>query len=304
VTPRNVVQQAYDAGVDLTKGIPGVLTVHVAGDRTSQAEISVTRGAAIDGRVLWDDGSPVSGATVMVTPAVKSHKELPRQFGMMAAAEGAGAFLDMTDDRGHYRIAGLAPGAYVVAAGLQTRAGVAIRRGAVDLGDVASGAATTPLMVYAPGAFHRGDAKPVMVDAGEEHDDEDVTFSLSGTHSVSGRVASSEDHHGIDSGQVTLKDATDKSFTRSAGLDAEGSFTITFVPPGTYTLEIEGAADTVPAKAKSSGGLSFAAQDTVRSYEGAKQSVIVTDNDVTGQNIELMPAKSGAKSGASGASTE
>jgi hypothetical protein len=50
--------------------------------------------------------------------------------------------------------------------------------------------------------------------------------------------------------------------------------------------------------------LSFAAQDTVRSYEGAKQPVIVTDNDVTGRNIELMPAKSGAKSGASGASTE
>jgi hypothetical protein len=35
-------------------------------------------------------------------------------------------------------------------------------------------------------------------------------------------------------------------------------------------------------------------QDKItRRYEGAKQQVIVTNNDVTGQNFELKPAKAG-----------
>ena len=128
--------------------------------------------------------------------------------------------------------------------------------------------------------------------AGQAVDDEEVTINLTGLHSVSGRIASAEDHHGINSGSVTLTDASDKDFSRSASLNEDGSFTVTFVPPGTYNLKVEDAADTVPSTRKSKGGLvNFASEDTVRSYDGAKQQVIVADDDVTGQNIELNPSK-------------
>ena len=64
VQPRNLVQAAYDAGEDLTKGITGVSIVHVSADRSAHAEITAIRGAAVEGHILWDDGGPVSGALV------------------------------------------------------------------------------------------------------------------------------------------------------------------------------------------------------------------------------------------------
>ncbi len=49
--------------------------------------------------------------------------------------------------------------------------------------------------------------------------------------------------------------------------------------------------DTQPAKAQPTGLFRFSVPDTVRSYEDGKQSVIVTDSDVVGLNIELTPSK-------------
>jgi hypothetical protein len=39
----------------------------------------------------------------------------------------------------------------------------------------------------------------------------------------------------------------------------------------------------------------FTTDHTLRSYQDGKQSVIVTDSDVTGQNIELAPANATKK---------
>ena len=89
---------------------------------------------------------------------------------------------------------------------------------------------------------------------------------------------------------MTLKDGNDKEFRRGSGLDADGNFSVTFVPAGTYTLEVAGGEDTVPGE-PTKGLVSFSQDKTVRSYENGKQQVIVTDSDVTGQNVELTPSK-------------
>jgi len=202
---------------------------------------------------------------------------------------GAGGLLAITDDLGHFRIAGLAPGDYFVKVMLQTQSQFSMQKGQMNFSHIL---AARPLTIFAPSAFHQANAKVVTLTAGQAVDDEEVTINLTGLHSVSGRIASAEDHHGINSGSVTLTDASDKDFSRSASLNEDGSFTVTFVPPGTYNLKVEDAADTVPSTRKSKGGLvNFASEDTVRSYDGAKQQVIVADDDVTGQNIELNPSK-------------
>jgi hypothetical protein len=70
---------------------------------------------------------------------------------------------------------------------------------------------------------------------------------------------------------------------------------VTFVPPGTYDLIVSNAADTEPSTKKQSAFMTVMTNDTMRSYQDGKQSVIVTDSDVTGQNIELAPAKTTQK---------
>lgn len=299
VQPHELVQAAYDAGQDLTKGISGVPIVHVSAEHSSGADITVARGGAIEGHVLWDDGVPVNAADVSAQPKSGEHKQLPPQFTMI---QMTGVSRGETDDRGHYRISGLAPGEYTVRATLQTNRRMAMQRGRFD-GSTSFGA--MPLTVYAPGGFRKTDAKPLTLTAGEERTDEDITFNISSTHSVSGAVTSAEDHHGLNSGVVTLTDTTDTTFKRSGGLDADGNFTITFVPPGTYTMAIAHAADTVPEEPKptDSGFIMPIGAKTIRSYQKAEQQIIVTDSDLSGQNLELKPDKAGGSSEAGGEST-
>jgi hypothetical protein len=288
IEPRELLQAAHDAGEDLTKSVSGLPMVRVSAGHSVDAEISVTRGAAIEGRVLWDDGSGVNQAAVAVEPKAGDHKPLPPQFTMFYM--GGGLSAANTDDRGHYRISGLAPGEYIVRAMLQTNRRMTVQRGQFDQNmNVGVG----PLMVYAPAGFRKVDAKPVTLTAGEERTDVDITYNLGATHTVSGRVTSAEDHHGLNRGVVTLTDTSEKTFTRTSGLDADGNFTVTFVPSGTYTMTVRNAADAAPEEPKSedAGIPSIVGVKIVRTYEKAEQPVMVTDSDLSGQNIELKPEK-------------
>jgi hypothetical protein len=293
--PINMVKAAMEAGADMNKPLPGVLVVHVAADRQARADVTVDRGAAVSGKVLWEDGSPVTKAVVTVV-AAKNEKPVPPQFSMlvMGSAMGGGGLAAISDDLGQFRIAGLAPGDYYVKATLQTHSQLSMQKGKMNF-NLARMIGEKPLVVFAPAAFHQAGAKAVMLAAGQGMDGEDVTINLTGTHSVSGRITSAEDHHGINSGMVMVTDASDKDFSRSASVNEDGSYTVEFVPPGTYSLKASGE-DTAPSTKKQTGMLNFDSGDTVKSYEDAKQQVIVADDDVTEQNIELTPDKTVKKS--------
>jgi hypothetical protein len=196
-----------------------------------------------------------------------------------------------TDDRGHYRISGLAPGEYTVRVVLQTNHRMSVQKGRFD---PSANFGLGLLVVYAPGGFRKMDAKPVTLSAGEERTDEDVTFNLSATHTVSGKVMSAEDHHGLNRAVVMLTDTSEKTFVRSGGVDADGNFSVLFVPAGTYTMTVANGADTVPEEPKKpdQGALFVMSQaKAVRTYQKAEQQVMVTDSDLSGQNIELKPEK-------------
>ena len=290
VQPVNLVKAALESGADPKKPLPGVPTVHVSAARESLADVTVDRGAAISGRVAWEDGSPVTKATVTVV-AEKGEKALPPQYSMLVIGSiGAGGVASITDDLGHFRIAGLAPGDYYVKAALQTKSQFSMQKGKMNF-NFSQLAAEKPLTVFAPAAFHQANAKAVTLTAGQSVEGEDVTINLMSLHSVSGQIASVEDHHAINSGIISLTDANDKDFSRSASVNDDGTFMVRFVPPGTYTLKVEDAADTVPSTKKPSKGLvNFDSDETVKSYDDTKQPVIVGDDDVMGQNIELTPS--------------
>jgi hypothetical protein len=291
VQPSAMVQAAMDAGADVTKAIPGVPVVHVSGEGGGSADLTVERGGAVTGHVLWDDGSPASRAIVTVVSTKASDKKLPPSFAMLGIAGGlgGGGVLSFSDDLGQYRIAGLAPGEYLVKATMQVRSGFAMQRGVMNMAGLG---ADKPLVAYAAASFHKSGAKAVTISAGQEQSGEDVTINLVGTHSVSGRVVSAEDGHGLNAGAVELTDASDKDLVRGAAVDANGSFTVGFVPGGTYNLTVTGGADTQPSKNKPTGIVRFTMPETVRSYEDGKQSVVVGDTDVVGLSIAVQPSKS------------
>jgi len=151
--------------------------------------------------------------------------------------------------------------------------------------------ADSPLIVYAPSAFHKANAKALTLHAGEDQRDVEVTVNLNGMHTVSGHVESAEDHHGVNSGTVKLVDTQDKDFSRTGGVDAGGNFSVDFVPAGTYTLTVSDAADTEPSKKKATGLINFGNDHTLRSYADGERTVIVIDSDLAGQNFELTPDK-------------
>jgi hypothetical protein len=243
------------------------------------------------GRVLWDDGTPATHVIVTAESTQPKSKPLPPEFSMLAVSGAmGGGLVSLSDDLGNYRIAGLAPGEYRVKGTLQVNMNLNMQGGAMNLSTMLN---NKPLILYAPSTLHKAQAAPVKVKAGEEQRDEIITINLAGMHTVSGQVTSAEDHHGINSASVELTDTTDKDLERTGSVDANGNFTVSYVPPGTYNMEVSDAADTQPStkSQKQTGLLKFDTPETVRSYEDARQSVIVSDSDLTGQNVALTPSK-------------
>jgi hypothetical protein len=208
---------------------------------------------------------------------------------VVMSSAGAGGVIAITDDLGQFRIAGLAAGEYYVKVMLQTKSQFSMQKGKMNF-NFNQLAAEKPLTVFAPAAFHQASAKVVTLTEGQDLDGQEIAINLASLHSVSGHVASAEDHHSINSGTISLTDANDKDFSRSASVNEDGSFAVRFVPSGNYTLKVEEAADTVPSTKKPKGLLNFDSDETVKSYDNAKQPVIVGDDDVMGQSIELTPS--------------
>jgi hypothetical protein len=291
VQPLNQVQAALEAGADASKPLPGIAVVHVVAEHTANAEVTIDRGAAVSGTVQFDDGTPVTGGNVLVVQAKGDPKQPPPQFAMLAAMGGLSGIFSVTDDLGHYRVSGLAPGEYVVQITLPLKNLMNMTAGAMNFSKMMS---EKPLVAYAPATFHKADAKAIKLGTGEDKRDVMVTYNLNGMHTVSGRVASLEDHHGLNSATVTVTDANDKDFVRSAGVDAAGNFSVTLVPAGTYSLKVSDAGDTEPAKKddkEKPALLSFAGEHTLKSYDDLEQSLIVTDSDVAGLDLELKTSK-------------
>ena len=131
-------------------------------------------------------------------------------------------------------------------------------------------------------------ATKITLKTGDERDGVNISVNLNGLYSVSGRVSSATDHHGLNSGTITLTDTADTTFSRSASLNADGTFNVGYLPSGSYTLKVSGAGDTIPKPGKAATGLlSFRGTDTLHTYAEVSEPQIVATNDVTGVDIEL-----------------
>lgn len=238
-------------------------------NQSAHVEVRLERGAALSGSVRYDDGSPAPGVTPVLIQQDKDGKW----------KELATSILPFpTDDRGHYRFYGLPPGKYAVKATLPTiQASIGLGPTSVAM-HMNSGDA---LVVYSGGVFRDKDVKPVEIGSGDETDGIDIVFPISGLHTVAGSVVAKSDNHPIDTGSVKLLDADTRAVLRNAMLDHDGNFRFNYVPDGSYTVQVTGAADMDKSAAGDGDSNDFARmlnnmnRKTLKSYGDAEQPLML-----------------------------
>ena len=151
------------SAADLLATLP---QVHVAEAGGGTANITLDRGAVIQGKLQWDDGTPATGVNVSVQStgsATSAPTDLTRVVSQLGGGFGGGlGGFQTSDDRGVFRVTGLAPGSYWVRATMMTPAA-----------DPGSGMVqrVSSIVMYAPGKVRRTDAETVTLKSGEERDD-------------------------------------------------------------------------------------------------------------------------------------
>ncbi len=259
------------------------------GQQFRGVDFRLPRGSVISGHVYDETGDPMPGATVRVLQY--RYAQGQRQLVPADTAQ--------TDDCGTFRMWGLNPGDYYVAAvarnfnfgprggfrggqvgafsgrGAGTRGG----RGAPPGGFLDVGDDDETAKVYAP-TYYPGvpsveESRPVTVGVGQELLDVDFNLLLVRTAHVAGTVMG-PDGSITYSGQVNLTPDTGSGaggrgqigVNFGSRIDWEGRFSIANVPPGRYTLRARGT-DTDPPQ--------FAAQPlTVASGEVADVPLILS----------------------------
>jgi hypothetical protein len=259
--------------------IAQIPTVTVTGTDSAHAELRLERGAAISGRILFDDGSPASGWIVTVIKPGSPDNPADSVSIVMnqALAISGGTQLAKSDDLGHFRITGLAAGNYALRASLMaTPIGV----GAGNIGDGGSG---INLAVYSGNTFTRADAKALTVGAGEEYSAGDITIPDHSLHSITGHVYAKSDAHTLNVGSVILTSKTNPALQMTAAIRDDGSFHFEYLPKDTtYTLTVSGAADGKNTPSSNAGfmGMNLPHPEILRRYGSDTTDVLLGDSDV------------------------
>lgn len=229
---RFVIHNASPCRCWLTATLGGYLTMRFGQTRSQDsgtpivvgkdaAEITLSlrmkRAGVIDGVVSGRNGRPVVGATVRAF-----QRTFVQNLGTVLtdAAEGK------SDDRGQYRLWGLAPGDYVIDAATAVP----------PPDDVGLGWART----YYPGVLKLAQAALVTVSPGEERDAINVPIVDAPLVTVTGTLVSSTGGP-LAEGRVQLVEPGDREFRflshlPDATMTRDGNFRLTGVIPGLYTL--------------------------------------------------------------------
>lgn len=246
-------------------GRPGAPFELVDGQRLTGVALSLPRGGGIAGVVVDDRGDPVSGLRVTAL-----HEDW--QTGARRLASAASA---TTDDRGHYRIAPLAPREYVVTVAPDFSRASALAEQEMRMVELSARAASRGMPVpempaasppdkepgrgyaasYYPDSTIADAAARVTVAAGQDREGIDFHLQPVALAHVSGRLSGSG--NAIGSG-LTMVRAIEVSgppgrMPRVARVGPDGAFTLRDLPPGQYrvtaqTMTIRRSdADTPPA---------------------------------------------------------
>jgi hypothetical protein len=233
---RNLPAGAYSVVVTRTGYAPqqygerrteAPLTVPVAaGQNVTGIDVSLQRAGVIVGQILDEDNVPFAGAIV---DAVISRTERGQPTLLSVSRTES-------DDRGEFRLIGLAPGQYYV---------TAFDPAYLNVGDETGPLSYTP--TYYPGVVFVDQATRVTVTPGAEPSSK-IVFSLKIVRParVSGQL-STLDRRQLISGAVIMSpvhgEASAAVPTRDVTILPDGTFSFRNVPPGRYQIRARGEID-------------------------------------------------------------
>jgi hypothetical protein len=297
---------AYGASAPGRVGVPLVVA---DGQRLTGVRLLLARGAAIAGMVRDADGEPMPGALVRL-----ARRSGADRVTLPLTAE--------TDDRGGYRLFGLAAGEYFVVARppappalyghLQVasseeidRALQALARGGRDRGDVRQpppmavserSAAMTP--VWYPSATSSEDAAPISLQTGEERTGTDITMRLIPVTTVEGAV-SLPGGPGGPAGRDWPANVSVNLYPATVGVVAPvllespsrengGRFRFGSVTPGNYFVVAQTLSAGLASHVAAAPGMRGSALPRA-DYLWATDTVVTSGTDITGVALVLAP---------------
>jgi hypothetical protein len=230
---------AGDYRLEVSKSNHADTVVQITSD--AQATVRLVRLGVIAGRVIDANAQPIAGAFVFVRTEAEADAAPLRRVGGSA----------ITDAQGQYRVHGLFPGRYVLAASMANSQG-STRGGA---------------------AVHQD---TFAISGGEEHRNIDLVMPAAGFHAVRGRVQAPESRQRY---AVTLVLDGRPDLTVASTYADDGAFRFDAIPQGSYRLLVSG-----PVRG-------FSSRDALlgdgRRY--GQTRVDVLGQDVSGLLIELSP---------------
>jgi protocatechuate 3,4-dioxygenase beta subunit len=197
-------RRAFQAGTPIELGDAQVL---------GAIDIVLPRGGVITGRIVDDTGEPVAGASVSAMRP--RYSEGSRQLVRIGRAVE-------TDDRGEYRLFGLAPGSYYVGTS-STFLGELLPFGSA----------------YYPGTVNPAEAERVAIKVGQVRAGIDLTLQPVRLASVSGTLADAARGGPLTDATIRAYGAGG-SYSIAGVVRPDGSFIVANVPPSDYSLVATG----------------------------------------------------------------
>jgi len=257
-------------------------TTRVAAGQATEVELHVQKGAAISGRLVDASGEPVADARVMAMRRLEGRGGAGMRQWVPAGGPGAG---QQTNDLGEFRVSGLPPGEYILAATPQGAFGSPFGGPGTPPLARPSGPRTTATTTFYPGTTDQAAAQPIAVAAGAEVGN--VTFAMQSAtaYRVSGIVVDENGNPVAGAMVMLMGDPRSGMFFGPAGngnSQDDGRFVIDGVTAGRYHVNAS-----VPMRVQ--GGASGGAIMTWGIGGGGAMpqptDIVVTDANVTGVRV-------------------
>ncbi len=274
--------------------------VSIRDDETAHMDLTIRRGGTLSGRVTYSDGAPATQTTISIEDvnAKPKPRTSPNPNGDQAMTAdpviNAGGFLRSvmlhqsqgTNDQGDFRISGIKPGTYRVAATLPPTNINADAEGLNIILGLPSD--TGSLRIYSGDTLHKNAAKTYDLRPGDEIGGIDITVPAYIFHRVQGQL-STLDGRPIFVGTLTLTDASDDSFVLHAMPARDGTFVFPEVPSGTYKLAVsEARLGKLPDGIPEGMPVQAPILQNARAFADKTTTVLVKDSDITDLTVQLQ----------------
>jgi hypothetical protein len=206
--------------------------------------ITVKRGAAISGRIMYTDGEPAAGARVEILRRVNNKFSVvtPSLSDLVGAAfKGGGT---RADDRGAFRFAGLPSGEYIVRVVENAEHGSENNENRDTLLALMGMGANSMLVTYFPNASKIEEAEIIRLEEGQESSEINFTIPDRNLRKVGIIVLNKTTRQPLKGVQVSIKGEENlRTFFGEMNpgnqTDEQGRLNFKEIPSGKYTLSLQ-----------------------------------------------------------------